>query len=431
VQRGPSGQQTHPEVAAIPIISAEEITSPNSEPGSDREFGSSILNPVIQASTRGRPDPSGRGRARASGAAVTDISRPEPQATNAGSRKVRFSSPLASDPDEDEPDGRPIILVPNSSDPNLASRVSPDPSNHVSQSPSPPPLPSPRLLFVQSHPHSVERTLGHRTSGVDNDLEPEPGETDALVPPITVSALPNTFKNNGDIVSAGLKLDDVKGLKRREEAENVDQDQFGAGSLFRSQDPAETLLGNVQDCIGPLGVHHPHSTTILWDPDMQQGGGVRQSPAPTGPPDKVENSKPLISSFDRLTVNARRVESEGRSKLQAEVEGNEEHNDAIGTSKEVSDLSGPPPHPIPFLPLGRVLSLLDETGPSRSLGGLGRAITRKPRRPITRSRSNKLFRTQPPAEVENGWQSEGTFNVNARSGPGASKSDDLSFFAGL
>jgi len=77
------------------------------------------------------------------------------------------------------------------------------------------------------------------------------------------------------------------------------------------------------------------------------------------------------------------------------------------------------------------LSLLDEAGPPRSVGGFGRAITRRPRRPAGGSRFGKLIQTQPPAEVESGWQSEGTSNVNVRSGAGASKSDDLSFFAGL
>jgi len=132
-----------------------------------------------------------------------------------------------------------------------------------------------------------------------------------------------------------------------------------------------------------------------------------------------------MSSFDRLTVNARRVEVEARSKLQAEVEGDEED-----TPSGMSNPSGPP-HSTSLPPLGRMLSLLDETGPSRSLGGFGRTITRRSRRPVAGRRSVKLFQTQPPAEVESGWQSEGTSNVNARSGAGVSKSDDLSYFAGL
>jgi len=78
-----------------------------------------------------------------------------------------------------------------------------------------------------------------------------------------------------------------------------------------------------------------------------------------------------------------------------------------------------------------MLSLLDEAGPSRSLGGFGRTITRRPRRPIARRGFGKLFQTQSPAEVESGWQSEGTSNVNARPEAGVSKSDDLSYFAGL
>lgn len=407
----------------MPMISAEEITSPNSEPGSEHGFGSSTPNPVIHPSDLDRLEPSHRGRATAGAAAVTYPLRSEHRA-NSDSRKVRFSSPLAPDPD-DEPDGHPIILVPNSSDPNLANRVNPDPSNHAPKTSSPPPLPSPRLLFVQSHPHFLEQTLGHRTSTVDSDVERDPGETDAFVPPITVSTQPKTSDDIG-------KVKDLEGL---EEAENVDQNQPGANSRFSSQDPVETPVGNVQDCIGPQGVY-PNDIENVLESDMQQGDGVRQSPTtiqPADSPDRVGGSKqvePLMSSFDRLTVNARRVESEARSKLQAEVEGDEGDTEAIGTPKEVTNSSGPS-RLTSFPPLGRLLSLLDEAGPSRSLGEPGRTITRRPRRPIAGRRFSKRFQTQPPAEVENGWQSEGTSNVNARSGAGASKSDDLNYFAGL
>jgi hypothetical protein len=414
------------------MISAEEITSPNSEPGSEHGFGSSTLDPVIRQSNRDRPEPSRRGRVKAGGSAVTHPFGSEPQA-NFDCRKVRFSSPLVPDPDN-EPDDHPIILVPNSSDPNLASRVSPNPSNHASPKPPPPPPPLPRLLFVQSHPHSLERMLGYRTSAVDSDVERDPGGTDAFVPPITVSTQPRTSDDNGNVVSGGLKLNDVKNLKGLEGAENVDQNQTEADSRFGSQDPDETPVGNVQDCIGPQEAH-PNNTKNVWEPDMQQGNGVRQFPAviqPADHPDRVENPKrvePLMSSFDRLTVNTRRVEPEARSKLQSEVEGDEEDTEVIGTPKEAIISNGPPRFTT-SPPLGRILSLLDEVGPSRSLGGFGRAITRRPRRPIAGRRFSKLFQTQPPAEVESGWQSEGTSNVNARTEAGV-KSDDLSYFAGL
>jgi hypothetical protein len=138
-----------------------------------------------------------------------------------------------------------------------------------------------------------------------------------------------------------------------------------------------------------------------------------------------------MSSFDRLAVDARRVESGARSQLQAEVEGDEEDAELVDTSKGVTNSNGPP-HSTSFPPLGRMLSLLDEAGPSRSLGGFGRTITIRSRRPISGRRFSKGFQTQPVAEVERGWQSEGTSsNVNARSGAGASKSDDLTYFAGL
>ena len=427
MRRGTPGQKSYPEVAAKPIISTEEITSPNSEPESEHQFGSSTLNPVTHPSNRDRPEPSHSGRARVGRAAVTYPLRPEPR-TNSDSRKVRFSSPLVPDPNH-EPDGHPIILVPNSSDPNLASRVNPDPSNHDFQTSSPPPPPSPRLLFVQSHPHSLERTLDYRTSAVDSDMERDPGETDAFVAPITVSTQPRAFDVSGNVVSDGLRLNDVKNLEGLEEAENVDQNQFEADS----QDPAETPVGNVHDCIGPQEVH-PNDSKNVWGPDVQQSDGVRQSPSTIQPaplPDGVKHSKmqvePLMSSFDRLTVDARRVESEARSKLQAEVEGDEEDTEVIGTPNGVINSSGPPRF-APFPPIGKMLSLLDVAEPSRSLGGFGRAITRKPRRPI----AGKRFQTQPPTEVESGWQSEGTTsNVNARSGAGVSKSDDLSYFAGF
>ena len=429
---------THPEVAAIPVISAEEVTSPNSGAESECEVGSGTLSPVVQAFSCDPKDP-GRQTRRAgtSDAAVTLPLRSEPRA-NLDSRRVRFSSPLAADPDDREPDTHPIILVPNSSDPNLASRVNPEPSNHVSKSSSPPPLPSPRLLFVQSRPHSSKRTQGYGTSAVDSDGERDPGGTDAFGPPITVSTEgPSTFDDNGDVDPGGLKLNDVKEFEGREEAENVDQNQSGAGPRFSgSQDPAQTFAGNVQDRIGSQEVN-PQSVGNVWKPDMQKGGdyGVRQ-PSPTAnplPDLPIQDSKPmnpLTSSFDRLTVNTRRVGSEARNKLQEEVEGNEEHTEVIGTSMGMTS-SGGPPHSTPFPPLGRMLSLLDETGPSRSLGRFGRTITRRPRRPIAGRRFSKAFQTQPEAEVENGWQSEGTSNVNARSGAGLSKSDDLSYFAGL
>ena len=435
MQRGVPGQQTHPEVAVIPIISAEEITSPNSEPGSEHEYGSSALNPAIQASNRNLPTPSHRDRARASGAAVTVSSHPVPQA-NLDGRKVRFSSPLAPDPEDDASDDHPVILVPNSSDPNLARRVNPDPNNHIPQSPSsPPPFPSPRLLFVQSHPRSLERPLGYRAPVVDSDVEGEHGVADALGPPITVSTQPRTADDNGNVVSGGLRLNNGKNLKGREEAENVDQHQFGAGPPLGSQDSAETPRGNVQDCIELQGVR-PHSIANVCESDTRQMDGVRHSSAASQPadfPDRVENPKPmepLKSSFDFLINNAHRVESEARIKLQAEVEGDEEDNEVVGASKEVTDSNGPP-HSTSFPPLGRMLSLLDETEPPRWVGGFGRAVTRRPRRPIGGNRFSKLFQTQPPPEVESGWKSEGTSNVNVRPGDGASKSDDLSFFAGL
>ena len=432
MQRGLPGEQTHPEVAAIPIISAEEITSPTSEPGSEYGFGLNVLNPATRPSNCGVPAPSHRGRARASGSAVTNPSHPDPQA-NLDNRKVRFSSPLAPDPEDNMPDNHPVILVPNSSDPNLASRVSPNPSNHVRQSsPSPPPFPSPHLLFTKSHPRSLARTLGYRASVADSDVEGEPREADAFVPPITVSTQPRTAGVNGDVASGGSRLKDGKSLKGREEAENVDQP--GVDSPLCSQVPAETPRGNVQDCIEAQGAH-PHSINNLWEPDARKNDGVRQSPVaslPADVPDRIENSKPmehLKSYSDGLANNPFRVESEARSKLQAEVEGYEEGSEVIGTSKEVTDPSGPP-HSTPFPPLGRMLSLLDGTGPSRSVDGFGRAITRRPRWPI-RGRRFNVFQTQPSAEVESGWQSEGTSNVDARPRVGASKSDDLSFFAGL
>lgn len=414
------------------MISAEEITSPNSEPKSEREFGSSTLDPVIHPSTRGRPEPSHRGRTRAGGAAVMYPLRSELQA-NSDSRKVRFSSPLIPDPNN-EPDDPPIILVPNSSDPNLANPVDPDPSNHAFQTSSPP-LPSPRLPCLPSHPHSLVRKGGHRTPAVDSDLDYDPEDRDAFVPPITVSTRSKTSDDSECVVSDGLRLDDVKNLEGLEEAENVDQNQPEVDSRFGSQDPAETPVGNVQDCIVPQEVH-PSNTRNVWEPNIWQGDGVRQSPPAIHPadlPDRVGNLKqvePLMSSFDRLTVNIRRVELEARSKLQAEVEGDEEATGVIGTPKEVSNLSGPPRF-TSFPPLGRMLSLLDETGPSRSLGGFGRAITRRPRRPIAGRRFSKLFQTQSPPEVESGWQSEGASNVSARPEVGVSKSDDLSYFAGL
>jgi len=434
LRRGPPGQPTHPEVAAIPITSTEEITSPHSEPGPGHIFGSSTLNPAIQASNR-EPQPSSHGgRARASGAAVMDPTRPEPQA-NLNDRKVRFSSPLDPDREDETPDCNPVILVPNSSDPNLANRASPDPSNHAPQSSSPPPFPFPRLLFVQSHPRSEEHALRYRVPAIDSDMEREPGKPDSLVPPITVSTQPRTADDNREVVSGGLKLNGGKNLEGREEAENVDQHQPGADTPFGSQGPAETLRGNAHHYIGLQGVH-PHNPTNVLVSDVRQGESLRRSPVasqPIGAPDRVDNSKsmkPLKSHFDRLTNNSPRVEPEARSKLQAEAEGDEEEKEATGTSKEVTDSNGPP-HSTPFPPLGRMLSLLDGAGPSRSADGFGKLITRRPRRSTGGNRIRKVFQTQSPTEVANGWQSEGARNVDARPGAGFSKSDDFSFFAGL
>lgn len=327
-----------------------------------------------------------------------------------------------------------VILVPNSSDPNLASRVNPDPSNRVSQPSSPPPpFPSPRSLFVQSHPPSLERTLGYPVSTVDSDVEREPEEADGFVSPITVSTQPRTADDKGDEVSGGLKVNDGKNLERWEEADNVDQ--IRADALLGSQDPAETPRRNVRDCIEPQGAY-PSGTTSAWESDMRHGEGVRRSPAtnqPTNVPERVEDSKPMESPkshLDLRTNNARGVESEARSKLQAEAEGDEEGNEAIDTPKAAADSNGPP-RPTLFPPLGKMLSFLDEVRPPHSVGVFGGAVTRRPRRPIGRSRSSKLIQTQPSAEVENEWQSEGTSNVNSRTGTRASNSDDLSFFAGL
>jgi hypothetical protein len=409
------------------MISTGEITSPNSEPGSEHEFGSRTVNPTIQASNHDPLALSYGGRARANGAAVMNPSRPEPQADR---RKVRFSSPLAPDPEDDTPDDPPVVLVPNSSDQNLASRVSPDPSNHVPQFPSPPPFPSPRLLFTQSHPRSLERTLRYHASALDSDREHEPREGDALVPPITVSTQFRTADDNRKVVSGGLRFNNGKNMKGREETENVDQHQPKGDSLSGSQDPAETR--SVQGRVEPQGVR-PHGVTNIWESDTRKGEGIQQSPAASQPTAVPENSKPmgpLKPHLDSPTNNVRRVESEARSRLQAEVEGDEEGNKVTGTSKEVTASDGPP-HSTPFPPLGRVLSLLDETGPPRSADGFGRAITRRPRRPIGGRGSRKRFQTQPPVEVESGWQSDGTPNANARPGAGVSKSDDLSFFAGL
>lgn len=412
-------------------MSTEEITSPNSEPGSEHEFGSSTLNPVIQVTNHDPPAPQHRGRARAS-AAVTDPSHSELQA-HLDCRKVHFSSSLAPDPEHDMPGDNPIILVPNSPDPNLASRVNPDPSNHVSQPSSPPPpFPSPRLLFVQSHPHSLERMLGYRVPAADCDVEHEHGKGDGLIPPITVSTQLRTADDNGDVVSGGERVNDGKELERWEEAGNMDQHQSRVDSPLNSQDPAETPRGNVQDGVEPQGVPRPNGTTNVLESDMLHGVDVRQPPAAGRPvciPENVENSKSMKSPkprSDRLS----RAESEARSKLQAEVEGDEEGHEAVGASKAITDPNGPPRSTL-FPPLGRMLSLLDEVGPPRSVGGFGKVITRRSRRPIGGSKFSKLIQTQPPAEVESGWQSEGTSNVNARSGAGASKSDDLSFFAGL
>jgi len=265
-------------------------------------------------------------------------------------------------------------------------------------------------------------------SAVDRDVEREPGEVDAFVPPITVSTQSKTIDANGDVASGSLRVNDGKSLERGE-AENVDQHQFGVDSPLGSQDPAETPRGNAQDCIEHQGAH----PMIILEPDMQHGESVRQPPAASQPaevPERVENTKPMKSPqlfSDRLTIDARRVNSGPRSRLQAEVEGDEEDNEVIDVPRDVSDSNGPPL----FHPLGRMLSLLDEAGPPRSAGGLGRTLTRRPRRPIGRRRSSKLIQTQPPAEVESGWQSEGTSNVNPRSGTRITKSDDLSFFAGL
>ena len=363
---------------------------------------------------------------------MTNPSRSESQ-KNSYSRKVRFSSLLAPDPEGDKPDDQPVVLVPNSSDPNLSRHVSPDPSNHVPQSfSSPPPFPPPHLLFVQSHPHSIERTLGDRVPPVESDVEREPREGDALVPPITVSTRSKTTDDNGEVVPGGLGLNDGKKPKGREETENVDQHQFGANSPFGSQRPSEPPRGNVQDRIERHGVQ-PHLITSVWEPDMRQGEGARRSPAASQPaesPDRVEDSKPPESHSYRLASNVRQVESEVRSKLQAEVEGDEGDDEAIETSKEVTASSGPP-HPAPFPQLGRILSTLGESGPPRSVDGFGRVITRRPRRPNGANKFRKLFQTQPPVEVESGWKSAGTSNVDVRPGAGASKSDDLSFFAGL
>jgi len=69
----------------------------------------------------------------------------------------------------------------------------------------------------------------------------------------------------------------------------------------------------------------------------------------------VKSSK---SRLDRLS----RAESEARSKLQAEVEGDEEGHDAVGASKAITDPNGPPRSTL-FPPLWRILSLPDEVGP--------------------------------------------------------------------
>ena len=364
---------------------------------------------------------------------MTNPSRPESQ-KNFYSRNVRFSSPLAPDPEDDQPDDQPVVLVPNSSDPNLARHVSPDPSNHVSQSlSSPPPFPPPHSPFVQSHPRSIERTLGDRVPPVESDVEREPREGDALVPPITVSTRSKATDDNGEVVPGGLGSSGGKKLKGREEAENVDQHHPGADSPFGSQHPSEPLRRNVQDRI-ERQVVQPHSfITSVWEPDMRQGEGARRSPAasqPADPADRVEDSKPLESHSYRSENNVRGVESEVRSKLQAEVEGDEGDSEPIDTSKEVPASSGPP-RPAPSPHLGRMLSTLGESGPPRSVDGFGRVITRRPRRPNGGNKFRKLFQTQPPVEVESGWKSAGTSNVDVRSGAGASKSDDLSFFAGL
>lgn len=412
------------------IISAEEITSPNSEPGSEHGFGLSILKPANQTTNRDRPAPSHKEKARAS-VAVTDLSHSGAQA-DMDNRQVRSSSPLAHDPERDMPGDHLVILVPNSSDPNLASRVSPDPSNRVSRPSSlPPPFPPPRLLSAQSHPHSLERALGYPVSTVDSDVERKAQEADAFISPITVSTQPKTADDKGDVVSGGLKVNDGKNLERWE-ADNVDQIRVDAS--LGSQGPAETPRGNVRDCIEPQGVC-PRRTTSAWESDARHGEGVRKSPATnqhSNVLESVEDSKRMASPkslLDLRTNNARGIESEARSKLQAEVEGDED-NEAIDTPKAAVDSNGPP-RPTLFPPLGKMLSLLDEVGPPHSVGVFGGAVTRRPRRPMGRSRSSKLIQTQPSAEVENEWQSEGTSNVNGRTGARASKSDDLSFFAGL
>jgi len=363
---------------------------------------------------------------------VTNPSRSESQ-KNFSSRKVRFSSPLAPDPEDDKPDDHPVVLVPNSSDPNLARHVSPEPSNHISQpSSSPPPFSPPHSLFVQSHPRSLEHTLRDRVPPVESDVEREPRAADALVPPITVSTRSHTTDDNGEMAPGGLGSNDGKKLKGREEAENVDQRRFGAGSPSGSHDPSGPLRGNVQDRIERQGVQL-HIITSVWEPDMRQGEGARRSPAASQPadsPGRVEDSKPLESHSYRLACNVHQVESEVRSKLQAEAEGDEQDGEAIDTSKEVTASSGPS-RPAPSPQLGRILSTLGESGPSRSVDGFGRVITRRPRRPNGANKFRKLFQTQPPVEVESVWKGEGTPSVDVRPGAGASKSDDLSFFAGL
>ena len=417
----------------MPIISAEEITSPNSEPGSEHETRSNTPNPAIRAYNHD-PALSYRGRARASGVAVMDPSRAEPQADSSG-RRIRFSPPLAPDPECDIPDDHPVILVPNSSDPNLASRVSPDPNSRVFQSsPSPPPSPPPHLLFVQSHPRFSEGTLGYRVSAVDSDVEREPRGPDALVPPITVSTLSKTADDNGKVVPGNSRLNCGKKLKGREEAENVHQHQLGAGSPLGFQDSSGPLRGNVQDRIERQEVG-PNTTMGVWEADMWQGGGARHSPAAGADiPDRVGDLKPptpLKPCFDHLTNSARRVESEARSRLQVEVEGEEGDDQVNGTSKEVTVSTNGPPRPAPFPPLGQMLTPLGKSGPSRPGDGFRSAITRRPRRPNGGNRFRKPFQSQPPIEVESGWQNVGTSNVDVRPGGGASKSDDLSFFAGL
>ena len=275
--------------------------------------------------------------------------------------------------------------------------------------------------------------MGFPVYAVDSDVEREPREADHFVSPITVSTQPRTADDKGDVVSGCLRVNNGKNLERREEAENVDQ--IRADSRLGSQDPAETPRGNVQDCIVPQG-EHPNGATNVLEPNMQHGEGVRQSLVATRPADvsgRVENLKPIKSPgpyLDLLTSDARRVESEARSKLQAEAEGDEGYNEVIDTPDTATDSNGLPRSTL-FPPLGRMLSLLDGVGPPRSVGVFGKAITRRPRRPIGGRRSSKLIQTQPPVEVESEWHSEGTSNVNARPGAGASKSDDLSFFVGV